>query len=176
MAFFVRANSEIRADALSSSLQEMQRAYDLLQESAPLDKVCLSVKKDSEFRAEYYSPGTPMSRAARRIAQEAKKEERLRREQERRARKREATGQARRERRADRREPGGQAGESGLYGQNQSQSQSPAQGRRSPSPQPYQADNGSPANANGRAARRGRGFSRWKEQKHKKREERQAAQ
>ena len=150
----------------------MQRAYDLLQESAPLDKVCLSVKKDPEFRAEYYSPGTPMSRAARRIAQEAKKEERLRREQERRARKREATDQARRERRADRREPGGQAGESGPHGQTQSQ----AQGRRSPSPRPYHADNGSPANANGRAARRGRGFSRWKEQKHKKREERQAAQ
>ena len=149
----------------------MQRAYDLLQESAPLDKVCLSVKKDSEFRAEYYSPGTPMSRAARRIAQEAKKEERLRREQERRNRKREANDQARRERRADRREPGGQSGESGAH--SQSQGQSHTQGRRSPSPRPYNPENGSPANANGRAARRGRGFSRWKEQKHKKREERQ---
>ena len=93
-------------------ITEMQRAHDLLKQSAPLEQICLNVGKDPEY-APYVAGlagGMNPSRAARRLQQQQRDKERQKRQEER-NRHREVRRAAFEERKAAGLEPERRAGE-----------------------------------------------------------------
>ena len=65
-------------------IREMQRAHDLLRQSAPLEQICLNVSKDAEYSSDVarLAGGVNPSRAARRLQkQQAEKSKRIRDEE-----------------------------------------------------------------------------------------------